>query len=143
MRKFRFQVEGELPPKKGGALSMWGTATEAPRLIALREAALGKLGSGRPFSQNIRLTLRVHVGRPKASVNPGDLDSFVAGVCDGLMAADRRAKIHSLFSQPRNADVHPHKTIAIWDDQHVVEINATKCEGPGNRPWYEVTLEGE
>ena len=121
---------------------MWGNGTEASRLIALRKAALNALGPNSPFAQNIRLTLRVQVGRPRGGENPGDLDNFVTGVCDGLMAADPRATIHPLFEKQENADVDPSKTIAIRDDQHVVEINASKTVGPGTHCRYEVTLEG-
>ncbi|MDE2660162.1 MAG: hypothetical protein OXI45_08120 [Acidobacteriota bacterium] len=136
-------MNGELPPKKGAAISMWGNGTEASRLIALRKAALHALGPNRPFAQNIRLTLRVSVGRPRGGENPGDLDNFVTGVCDGLMAADPRATVHPLFGKEENADVDPSKTIAIRDDQHVVEINASKTVGPGTHCRYEVTLEGD
>ena len=148
MGTIRFEVHGELPPKKDGASSMWGkrTDTEPKRLIALRRAALEKLKSS-PFTGNIRLTLRVHVGcrapvfADAGEKGFGDLDNFVSGVCDGLMAADRRAKIHPLFCESKNADVHPTKKIAIWDDQQVIEINAKKCIRPGNHCWYEIGLE--
>ena len=122
---------------------MWGNDIEAPRLIALRKAALEGLGSDRPFAQNIRLTLRVQIARPKGGENVGDLDTFIAGVCDGLMAGDPRARIHALFNEQKNADVHPRETIAIRDDQHVVQINAEKKVGSGSHRGYEVVLAGE
>ena len=92
MRRIQFQVEDQLPPKKGGATSMWGKPLEATRLIALRKNALEARGSQPIFTVGIRLTLRVHVGFEFAKQfgdpgNFGDLDTFVSGVCDGLMKA--------------------------------------------------------
>lgn len=148
MQKVSFKVTGNLPPKKGGDLSMWGksTDTEPKRLLALRRKALQALNSS-PFTEPIRLTLSIHVGDgapvfTDAGKNGfGDLDTFVSGVCDGLMAAHPRAKINPLFRKAENADVHPRKVIAIRDDQQVMEINAKKIIGPGNHCWYEVGLE--
>lgn len=146
MQRVSFQVTGELPPKKGGDLSMWGKRIEAKRLLALRRKALEALNSS-PFTGPIRLTLSIHVGDQapvftKAGTNGfGDLDTFVSGVCDGLMAAHSSARIHPLFDEVENADIHPTKVIAIPDDQQVMEINAKKRIGRGNHCWYEVGLE--
>ena len=144
-----FRVNKRLPPKKtrskkGG--SMWSSKTEARRLIRLRRKALEAMKSP-PFTGDIRLTLSVHVGCQASVVIKagekgfGDLDNFVSGVCDGLMAAARGAKIHPLFCEPKNDDVHPTKTIAIEDDSRVMEIVAKKCIGPGDHCWYEIGLE--
>ena len=142
MRNIQFKVENELPPKKDGANSMWGKRTEAPQLIALRKAALGALGDRRPFTREIRVTLRVHVGRQN-DVRSGDLDNFITGVCDGLMACNPRSAIHPLFDKNGNSTVHPSKTIAIVDDSQVVKIDAEKLAGLGEDHWYEIKLEGE
>ncbi len=154
MRRIQFEVEDledpltdTLPPKKHGRKSMWNRKTEVNRLKVLRRKALDELGSAPPFTGDIRLTLSVHVGceapvfTDAGEKGFGDLDNFVSGVCDGLMAADRRAKIHPLFCESKNANVHPTKKIAIWDDQQVIEINAKKCIRPGNHCWYEIGLE--
>ena len=145
MQRVSLKVTGELPPKKGGELSMWGKPLEAKRLLALRRKALEALTS--PFTGPVRLTLSIHVGDrapvfAHAGKNGfGDLDTFVSGVCDGLMAAHRSAKIDPLFLKAENADIHPRKVIAIRDDQQVMEIDAKKRIGPGNHCWYEVGLE--
>ena len=137
-----FRVEGELPPKKSG----WGNPTDAGRLIALRREALGAVTSS-PFSGPVRLSLSIHVGDQALVVTKvgekgfGDLDNFVSGVCDGLMAADPNAGIHELFDRPENADVDPTKKIAFRDDQQVMEIHARKRITPGDHCWYEVGLE--
>ena len=121
---------------------MWGKPTEARRLIALRTAALGALGDQPPFSQDIRVALRVHVGL-RNDRSSGDLDNFVTGVCDGLMAADSRSTVHRSFEESENSTVHPTKTIAIVDDSEVTKVDAEKLSGLGKDPWYEIELEGE
>jgi len=76
---------------------MWGLPTEAKRLLALRRAAYEALAGQPPLRESIRLSLIVHVGCPNAR-RVGDLGSFVAGVCDGLMAAAPGAKLDDLWS---------------------------------------------
>ena len=142
MRHIRFKVEKELPPKKDGATSMWGKPTEARRLIELRTAALEALGDQPPFTRDIRLTLRVHVGL-RNDRHAGDLDNFIAGVCDGLMAGDPRSSVHPSFDESENSSVHPSKTIAIFDDSQVMKIDAEKLSGLSDDHWYEIKLEGE
>ena len=142
MRNIRFRVANELPPKKDGANSMWGKRTEAPRLIALRKAALEALGDQRPFTQEIRLTLRVHVGLQN-DLRSGDLDNFITGVCDGLMASAPRSSVHPLFDESENSAVHPSKTIAVADDFQIMKIDAEKLAGLGEDHWYEIKLEGK
>ena len=144
MKPVCFKVKGKLPPKKDGANSMWGKrkGTQAKRLIALRKKALAALGGRPPFSKNIHLTLRVHVGAVNDK-RAGDLDNFVTGVCDGLMAAHARAKRDATFCDPANTDVCPKKTIAILEDSQVTKIVAEKLFGQGNGRWYEVELQGE
>ena len=129
---------------------MWGKPLEATRLIALRKNALEARGSQPIFTVGIRLTLRVHVGFEFAKQfgdpgNFGDLDTFVSGVCDGLMKAHPHpaTKIDPLFTVPENSAVHPSKPIAIEDDSKVTKIDAEKIVGPGNHGWYEILLEGE
>lgn len=139
-RQIWFRVENQLPPKKDGAKSMWDKPIEAKRLIVLRRNALEALGSQPPFTKGIRLTLRVGV-RSGNNQNPGDLDNFITGVCDGLMAAHRLAKIDPIFCKSENLTVYPSRTIAILDDSQVMKIDAEKRVGPGD--WYEIEVEGE
>ena len=142
MRNIRFRVEKELPPKKDGANSMWGKPTEARRLVVLRRAALEALGEQPPFTRKIRLTLRVHVGL-RNDRHSGDLDNFIAGVCDGLMAGDPRSSAHQSFDERENSPVHPSKTVAIFDDSQVMRVDAEKLVGLSDDHWYEIKLEGE
>ena len=152
----RFQVNG-LPPNKSVKGSMWANEEQAHRLIALREAALTK-PVPRVFAGPVRLTLKVHVGIPdwdtldtdarrKALKECGDLDNFVAGVCDGLMKAHPntlkvpRPKGHPLLSFPEH--VRPSKPIAFKDDSQIMKIDAERIVSSGDHRWYEVVLEEE
>lgn len=140
--KVEFRVDGHLPPKKRGELSMWGQEVEARRLVALRKAALEAMGGKPPLRVEISLDLVVNVG-PANQRWTGDLDNFVTGLCDGLMAADDRAHLHALWSELEHEELDPGKVIAIVDDSQVVEIRARKLAGQGDDPWYEVVLQGE
>ena len=156
MRKtIPFSVEGELPPKKRGEKSMWGNSTEAPRLMALREAAKQEMrnrGYKEPLEGNLRLTLTVYVGaqkeRKSGRTGPGDLDNFITGVCDGLMAAHpniRRRQDYwaEEFRTCEDESLLPSEPIAFEDDRYVTEICAKKVVDPalGNGCRYEVKLE--
>ena len=67
---------------------MWGIKSEVEKLIALRRNAWCAIKSPTPLGKNIHLTLRVHVTARQACLDSGeyagDLDNFIAGVCDGL-----------------------------------------------------------
>ena len=139
--KYQFTVQG-LPPKKDGAQSMWGKLLEAERLIELRQATLHALQGNSSLRTNIKLTLKIHIG-PINDRSIGDLDTFVTGVCDGLMAAAPGGKLHFLWNDVELNDVHPSKMIAIVDDSQVINIQAEKIIGDSKEPWYEIVLEGE
>ncbi len=134
--RVEFTVHG-LPPKKDGATSMWGKPGEAHKLRLLRLAAAAAFAGRPPLQRRIRLTLRAHVG-PENTRIIGDLDNFVTGICDGLQAADRKARIAVNFED----DIRPSKAIGIVDDVEVVEISATKIVEPASSPFYELVLEG-
>jgi Holliday junction resolvase RusA-like endonuclease len=126
MRRISFEVKGELPPKKRPRSEI-----QKARLNALRDKAREALRSQAndvPFARDVRLTLSVHIGleddRKKGKWGPGDLDNFVAGVCDGLKEE------HSA-------------RFGISDDSKVVRIDAKKVVGPDPESWYVVVLEGE
>ena len=140
MHKIGFRVDG-LPPKKHGEQSMWQLEVEARRLVALRRAAHQALAGAPPLKANIRLTLIIHVG-PKNDRTTGDLDNFITGVCDGLMAADPKSKLNDIWSNPELGGIHPSRTLAITDDCEVLSIEARKVIGDDKEPWYEVVLEG-
>ena len=140
--KYQFKVYGDFPPKKDGANSMWGKSTESRRLVKLRQAAKAVFQEKTPLKRNIRLSLEVHVG-PVNNKQTGDLDNFVTGVCDGLMAADARSKLDTRWSNAELSEIHPIKPLAVDDDCQIISIKAEKIVGDSDTPWYEVTLEGE
>jgi hypothetical protein len=84
------RIEG-LPPKKDGANSMWNKPSEFERLITLRRAVCDAFNGDKPLHKDIQLRIRVHVGNMDPG-QVGDLDNFITGVCDGLMAA--RGSMH-------------------------------------------------
>lgn len=140
MRKYQFKAKG-LPPKKDGANSMWGKELEAKRLINLRQAALSALKGQPPLQRNIKLALKIHIPVNNRSI--GDLDTFVTGVCDGLMKRAPGSKLHEeTWNKPEYRDIHPDKVIAIMDDSQVINIQAEKIIGDADQQWYEVILEG-
>jgi hypothetical protein len=108
----------------------------------LRLAALDALADAEPLSRNICLDLTVHVG-PRNDRLIGDLDNYITGICDGLMAADPRTHLASSFSRPELAAIHPSRPIGLLDDVEVLEIQARKVVGDTVAPWYEIALEGE
>jgi hypothetical protein len=135
--RIEFRVEG-LPPKKDGANSMWSKPGEAKKLRLLRLAAIQALAGHPPLQKNIRLTLRAHIASENTR-NTGDLDNFLTGICDGLQAADPRARPAIRFEDV----IHPTRVIAIEDDTEVIEILASKVIGSVETQFYEVVLEGE
>ncbi len=141
MPQIMFRVTGHLPPKKDGANSMWKKPAEVSRLLALRRAALAALRDGPPFQDNIRLVMRVYVGRSNDR-GTGDLDNFVTGVCDGLMAAAPRMpwRAHPAWLEAENDAIRPDRVVAIVDDSQIIEIRACKLQGREAVPWYEIEL---
>jgi len=138
--KIEFRVGG-LPPKKDGAISMWNKKAEVPRLIELRREALRSMKGKLRLRRNIRLHLKIHVGRAEKSP-VGDLDNYVTGVCDGLMKADVSARLDQEWAATEQG-IHPSKPIAIVDDSAIDFIQAEKTVGDTEESWYRVSLEGE
>jgi len=140
MRLIKFHVDG-LPPKKNGANSMWGKRLEAKRLVALRQSALQALKGQPALQSNIKLILKIHIPVNNRSI--GDLDTFVTGVCDGLMATRYGGKLDPIWDNEELENIHPIKTVAIVDDSQILRIQAEKVIGDTEQPWYETVLEGE
>ncbi len=140
-QKYQFRVEGDLPPKKDGASSMWGKASEFQRLVKLRQAAHEVFGERPPLQRNIKLSVIIYVGQTNSSAT-GDLDNFITGICDGLQAAHPNTPL-DLWQDPSLKAIYPRRPIAILDDSQVVSINAEKRLGEDTGLWYEVMLEGE
>jgi hypothetical protein len=128
-----FTVEG-VPPKKDGANSMWRKPSEIARLKNLRLAA-SRACAGEKTCSPISLTVRVF-----AAVSAGDLDNFVTGVCDGLMAAHPNTPIIQTDWSDVPPAIHPANAIVYDDDSCVFRIIAERLECPPEGPRYEIEL---
>jgi len=112
------------------------------KLVALHRAALKAVGDSKPFVSDIRLEIEVHCLKSLGRI-AGDLDNFVTGICDGLMAADRKIKKDSKWASAELQEIRPDRTIAIVDDSKVIEIVARKIFEDSGANWYRVSIEGK
>jgi Holliday junction resolvase RusA-like endonuclease len=133
----RIQVEvAGLPPKKDGSSSMWAKSVEKPRIARLRREVRDQLES--PLEGPVSLDLEIRVpGEYLQSV--GDLDNFVTGVCDGLMAANGVTWQLDDYSDLEWQGVLPDQTVGFKDDASVVSITARKVAAEGGES-YTLTL---
>jgi len=142
-----FDVKGK-PPKK----SQWGT-DDAILVIKLREAALkarkdaGLFGC---YHGHVKLSLVVYAPnithmqyKPIGNDDPkkfiGDLDSFVAGVCEYLQRAvpqDETFTPSSLFDA--KPEIGPDVPLIIKNDSQIVEINAKKMFDENSHYYVEI-----
>jgi len=134
--RIELQVDG-LPPKKDGATSMWGKASERDRLKALRRAAWEAPGRQNwDTGGEISLTLTVF-----AEDRAGDLDNFVTGVCDGLQPAGIMAAISPDDWSDLPEEARPDRVLLIADDRTVSRIVAERRPMGGGQEHYIVVLE--
>jgi hypothetical protein len=115
---------------------------EAERLVNLRRAALMAMEGQPPLKRDIRLTITVCVGAEN-NRSVGDLDTFITGVCDGLMKVAPRCKLCADVWSEAEESIRPDKPIAIDDDCQVVSIKAVKVKDATGKQFYDVVLEGE
>ena len=139
-----FEVK-ERPPRKGRNKSGWGKKYEADKILELRKKALEarkKVKLKDCFSCPVRLELNVfskNITKIKDAHNyVGDLDAFVAGVCEALQPAPKLAKISDIFNDHKT--VAPNLPILFLDDSQVVEIIANK-EPSDNDTSYTLKVE--
>lgn len=127
-----------VPPKKDGANSMWRKRSELSRLKALRLAAVKAIEeNGQPIrSGEARLVLRVY-----APAGAGDLDNFITGVCDSLMAADSRTPIDPLLWDELPEAARPDRPIVFVDDACITKIHAERLPPDSSGSRYELELE--
>ena len=124
--KIEFQVEGK-PPKKDGANSMWGKNSEAQNIVNLRNAAFRKREETIKEPFHSRVSLELIINAPESELERmGDLDNFITGVCDGLQAADPRAKMSEVITQESIID--PRIPLLLFTDAKVFEISAKKVK---------------
>ena len=74
-----------------------------------------------------------------ANVAAGDLDNFITGVCDGLMAAHPRTPIRDEDWLDVLSGIHPRRAVAFEDDSCVCRIVAERIPSSAE-PHYEIEL---
>jgi hypothetical protein len=129
----RLQVDG-LPPIKRGAESMWGQ--QIGRIKSLRTAAEGQPDEVADLVDQVHLDVVVY-----ASPLDGDLDGFVAGICDGLQPphANYIPFLRAEDWADLPADLRPPTAVGFRDDRAITRISAERREPP-NRRRYAVTI---
>ena len=135
--RISFSAAG-VPPKKDGASSMWRKGPEMVRLKALRAAAIEALGGRGIPDGPVRLTLTIWADR-----RAGDLDNFITGVCDGLMAAHVATPIDLALWADVPAGAQPSSRVALQDDSWVSSIAAERRAPDMSGQRYEIALEWE
>jgi hypothetical protein len=129
-----FSVDG-LPPIKRGSQSMWGKQIE--RIKPLRAAAAGQPHTPATLEKSVHLRIVVF-----AEVRDGDLDGFVAGICDGLQPAPANVVAYlrdeDWVELPEAA--RPDRALGFTDDRAISRIDAERRTPDGPRR-YEVCVE--
>jgi hypothetical protein len=131
--QIEFPVQN-IPPKKGSGTSMWSNSIEVPKIIALREKALEemkKVGLSQCFLSSVKLELTIFAQERFYSRTSGyymgDLDTLIAGICDGLQAADQNTPLaHELIQRLENTEIDPRRKLLIHDDTLIMSIIAKK-----------------
>lgn len=146
--RIQFTVAGK-PPRK----SSWGEDTDS--ILKLRIEALkarNMEGLSSCFTGPVRLTLTMfapnvidmkykQTGDDDPRKYVGDLDSFVAGVCESLQPAPTNfdRKISKIFEG--HDDVGPEMALILENDSQVITIVAKKI--PNEKIYYIIKIELE
>lgn len=131
----KFVVQG-LPPKKDGANSMWRKSSQFQRLKMLRKTASEAMQDKPTIEARIAMTVQVYAHPAK-----GDLDNFVTGICDGLMAAHPRTPIDIDKWADLPEVAWPDQTICFRDDMLIDRITAQRLPPDEIGEQYIVELE--
>lgn len=123
----KFTVDGRPPRKPGWAID------EAVLILELRAKALEartKAGLNDCFHHPVRLELTVFgpniINKDDPQTYIGDIDSFLAGVCESLQAAKENAPLNLIFSC--RPDLNPSIPLIIENDSLVITAVARKIE---------------
>jgi hypothetical protein len=125
-----------LPPKKDGAQSMWGKPSEVGRIKLLRLKAFQAMEGRSLASKWVHMNVRLY-----ADPSDGDLDNFITGVCDGLMAARKKTNEMDWADVPMPAK--PSNHIVFSNDALVSRVTAERFPPDAGGKRYEITLEFE
>ena len=95
-----------------------------------------------PITSKLSLQVLVYApnitDRNNSRTYVGDVDTFVAGICDAIQAADKKAKISQIFNSA--PEINP-KISMIKDDSLILSIEAKKIQD--NTEHYSVSLDFE
>jgi hypothetical protein len=80
--RIEFAVDG-IPPIKRGNQSMWGKQLDRVKALRRPAATTAKGVDSATIGDEVSLEVEV-----RARPEDGDLDGFVAGICDGLQACN-------------------------------------------------------
>lgn len=139
-----FFIHGR-PPRKYRGQSIWSSDDEAPLVKTLRQIALDarKEKGIECFECPVKLELTISAFNITNRNNPenyvGDLDAFVAGICESLSITDGQAEPNPIFQE--SDEIYPDKPILIKDDCQVVKIKAKKIKIPSDETSYTVSIE--
>ena len=133
--KLQLSLPG-LPPKKDGANSMWRKGVEMKRLKTLRLVAYQEFNNHSMIESPIHLTLRVY-----SLPRQGDLDNFITGICDGLMAIHPLTPIDATDWEDLPLEARPHNKLVFKDDALIDRIEAQRFPPDGPEPRYQIELD--
>lgn len=136
-------VDGR-PPRKNGAQSLWNSP-ESGRVLELRlgiRREQDRMENRDLFDDPVRVELEVFapnvLDRGNSQTYVGDIDTFVAGICETIQKADGNVKqVSDVFDG--HDDVRPELPMLIMDDAQVAEISAKKTKDGDER--YILTVE--
>jgi len=131
-----FKVQGK-PPKKDGSNSMWGKKSEAQNIVNLRKAAITARNEidTSPYTGRVSIELTIYADNSVIE-SMGDLDNFITGICDGLQAADTRAKMQGLILN----ECEPYQPVLYYTDAKVYNIQARKIPIENQDTYYTVKV---
>lgn len=124
------------PPQKDGANSMWRKGGEFEHLKALRIAAAQAMVGHELATGLITLSVKI-----RAEQSRGDLDNFITGICDGLMAAHPLTPIDLTAWRTVPEFARPEHPICFTDDALISQIHAERVTSVNKIPGYHVELE--
>ena len=100
---------------------MWGKKSEAQNIVNPRKAAITAKNEINitPFTGRVCIELTIYADNAVIE-SMGDLDNFITGICDGLQAADPRAKMYDLIL----SECTPYPPVLYYTDTKVFNARA-------------------
>jgi hypothetical protein len=131
------QVTG-LPPKKNEAKSMWNDAKRIEHVIRLRQAARSIFETIKPLTSDLAVVVTLRIDHK--CYNRGDLDNYIGGICDALMATRcSDAQLCKTWNRAELVDIHPRFAIAYQDDRQIKSLHVV-IEQVDSDSWYSIEL---